>query len=67
MLYPSLANFNSTFNVLFIEASLTNHYQSSVLIIFNHGTSADPEGGTGGPDPPGKSQVIWFSIGNYRK
>ena len=28
------------------------------------GTSADPEGGTGGPDPPGKSQVIWVSIGN---
>ena len=31
-------------------------------------TSADPEGGTGGPDPtpppPGKSQVIWVSIGN---
>ena len=25
-------------------------------------TSADPEGGTGGPDPPGKSQVIWVSI-----
>ena len=28
------------------------------------GASADPEGGTGGPDPPGKSQVIWVSIGN---
>ena len=27
-------------------------------------TSADPEVGTGGPDPPGKSQVIWVSIGN---
>ena len=28
-------------------------------------TSADPEGGTGGPDPPpGKSQVIWVHIGN---
>ena len=29
-------------------------------------TSADPEGGggAGGPDPPGKSQVIWVSIGN---
>ena len=26
--------------------------------------SADQEGGTGGPDPPGKSQVIWVSIGN---
>ena len=26
--------------------------------------SADPEGRTGGPDPPGKSQVIWVSIGN---
>ena len=24
----------------------------------------DPEGGTGGLDPPGKSQVIWVSIGN---
>ena len=24
--------------------------------------SADPEGGSGGPDPPGKSQVIWVSI-----
>ena len=21
-------------------------------------------GGTGGPDPPGKSQVIWVSVGN---
>ena len=30
------------------------------------GPSADPEGGTGGPDPPGKSQVIWVSIGNKR-
>ena len=27
-------------------------------------SSADPEGGTGGPDPPGKSQVIWVSIEN---
>ena len=29
-------------------------------------SSADPEGGgAGGPDPPpGKSQVIWVSIGN---
>ena len=27
-------------------------------------TSAFPEEGTGGPDPPGKSQVIWVSIGN---
>ena len=29
-------------------------------------SSADPEGGggPGGPDPPGKSQVIWVSIGN---
>ena len=29
-------------------------------------TSADPEGGggTGGPDPPGKSQVIWVLVGN---
>ena len=27
--------------------------------------SADPEGGGArGPDPPGKSQVIWVSIGN---
>ena len=26
--------------------------------------SADPEGGTGSPDPPGKSQVIWVSIEN---
>ena len=26
--------------------------------------SADPEGGTRGPDPLGKSQVIWVSIGN---
>ena len=25
--------------------------------------SANPEWGTGGPDPPGKSQVIWVSIG----
>ena len=28
-------------------------------------SSADPEGGTGGPDPPpGKTQGIWVSIGN---
>ena len=27
-------------------------------------SNADPEEGTGGPDPPGKSQVIWVSIGN---
>ena len=26
--------------------------------------SADPEGGAGGPDPSGKSQIIWVSIGN---
>ena len=25
-------------------------------------TCADPEGGIGDPDPPGKSQVIWVSI-----
>ena len=31
--------------------------------ITNVKTSADPEGGTGGPDPPGRSQVIWVSIG----
>ena len=28
-----------------------------------HNPCADPEGG-GGPDPPGKLQVIWVSIGN---
>ena len=27
-------------------------------------TSADPEGGQGVQTPPGKSQVIWVSIGN---
>ena len=27
-------------------------------------TSADPEGGQGVRTPPGKSQVIWVSIGN---
>ena len=29
-------------------------------------SSVDPEGGTGGPDPPppGKSQVKWVCIGN---
>ena len=26
--------------------------------------SADPEGGQGARPPPGKSQVIWVSIGN---
>ena len=31
---------------------------------FRFRSSADPEGRTGGPDPPGKSQVIWVSIGN---
>ena len=30
-----------------------------------YSSSADPEGGTGGPDPPpGKPQVIWVCIGN---
>ena len=29
-----------------------------------HHTSADPEGGTGVRTPPGKSQVIWVSIGD---
>ena len=37
-----------------------------MIVVFpNLLTSADPEGGgTGGLDPPGKSQVIWVSIGN---
>ena len=35
-----------------------------MLLFFHQSASADPEGGTGGPDPPGKSQVIWVSIGN---
>ena len=29
-------------------------------------TWTDPEGGTGGLDPPGKSQVVWVSIGNKK-
>ena len=34
--------------------------------IFTVCSSVDPGGGggTGSPDPPGKSQVIWVSIGN---
>ena len=27
-------------------------------------SSVDPEGRTGGSDPPGKSQDLWVSIGN---
>ena len=30
----------------------------------NYLTSADPDGGQGVRTPPGKSQVIWVSIGN---
>ena len=38
---------------------------SSVKFKVKYLTTADPEGGgTGGLDPPGKSQVIWVSIGN---
>ena len=32
--------------------------------VFGPRASTYPEGGTGGPDPPRKSQVIWVSIGN---
>ena len=39
-------------------------YQRCKTHLFIMDPSADPEGGTGGPDPPGKSQVIWVSIGN---
>ena len=35
-----------------------------ISIVFESITSADPEWGQGGPDPPGKSHVIWVSIGN---
>ena len=30
----------------------------------DHCFKCGSRGGTGGPDPPGKSQVIWVSIGN---
>ena len=32
--------------------------------IEDEATSADPEGGPDPPPPPGKSQVIWVSLGN---
>ena len=35
------------------KAKIRNRYNQ-----VPHLTSADAEGGTGGPDPPGKSQVI---------
>ena len=38
------------------------HAKSLVQIVKQ--SSADPERGTGGPDPPGKSQDIWVLMGN---
>ena len=39
--------------------------QTGLSLAWSHVTSSvDPEVGTGGPDPSGKSQVIWVSIGN---
>ena len=48
-------------NILLVES-----FQIQISCGCWWGSSADPEGGggTGGPDPPGKSQVIWVSIGN---
>ena len=40
------------------------HLFRKTLLSCQPRASADPEGGTGGPDPPGKSQVIWVSVGN---
>ena len=49
--------------ISFSENICCAHMSYSLMLLFN--ASADPEGGTGGPDPPpGKSQVIWVSIGN---
>ena len=44
-------------SLLLSSRCMTNYMKSC-------SSNADPEGGTGGPDPPGKSQVIWVSIGN---
>ena len=35
-----------------------------VKYLFCCGFKCGSRGGTGGPDPPGKAQVIWVSIGN---
>ena len=46
---------------------LTRDLKYAGLSLIGVSASADPEGGgrTGGSDPPpGKSQVIWVSIGN---
>ena len=60
-------------NILIFHQNPLQHPISSLsachVIIYcdlSNLTSADPEGGTGGPHPPGKSQVIWVSIGNKR-
>ena len=49
-------------NAVKIKESI--HMNSAISSPMASIASADPEGGTGGPDPPGKSQVIWVSIGN---
>ena len=41
------------------ELSMNEHQIQHILRI-----KCGSRGGTGGPDPPGKSQVIWVSIGN---
>ena len=49
------------FNILIVKPA-PNY---NMLCVYSNWTSADPEGGggTGGPDPPEKSQAIWVSIG----
>ena len=49
---------------LMIHCIITYVILMSISNIIVSISSADPEGVTGGPDPPGKSQVIWVSIGN---
>ena len=43
------------------------HPNKSTTILFSFSSTKfkfGSRGGTGEPDPPGKSQVIWVSIGN---
>ena len=47
-----------------IGISLTPKACFSRQVHFSPFSSADPEGGQGGLDPPGKSQGIWVYIGN---
>ena len=73
-IYSNMYFFNISYTSVFSFIGACFFNQRSCLRYFNANfspvnltayianASADPEGGgTGGPDPPGKSQVIWVS------